>query len=167
MQELPAGNTGEIVVRGPTVMKGYWSNPDATAATIVDGWLMTGDLGHLDPDGFLTLTDRSKDVIISGGTNIYPREVEEVLLRHPEVFEVAVIGVPEPEWGEDVVAFVVLCEGATCTQGELEMLCRSELASFKKPKRYHFVTDLPKNSYGKILKTDLRKQAKTFSDVLH
>ena len=167
MQELPAGNTGEIVVRGPTVMKGYWSNPDATAATIVDGWLMTGDLGHLDPDGFLTLTDRSKDVIISGGTNIYPREVEEVLLRHPEVFEVAVIGVPEPEWGEDVVAFVVLCEGATCTQGELEMLCRSELASFKKPKRYHFVTDLPKNSYGKILKTDLRKQAKIFSDVLH
>ncbi len=166
MQELPAGNTGEIVVRGPTVMKGYWNNAEATAATIVQGWLMTGDLGHVDQDGFLTLTDRSKDVIISGGTNIYPREVEEVLLRHAEVFEVAVVGVPETEWGEDVVAFVVLCEGATCTQAELEKLCRSELASFKKPKRYHFVKDLPKNSYGKILKTDLRKQATAQSSAV-
>jgi acyl-CoA synthetase (AMP-forming)/AMP-acid ligase II len=159
MQELPAGATGEIVVHGPTVMKGYWNNPEATAAAVVDGWLLTGDLGHLDADGFLTLTDRSKDVIISGGSNIYPREVEEVLLRHPDVFEVAVIGVPEPEWGEDVVAYVVLCEGAKCSPKDLEQLCRSELASFKKPKHYHFVTELPKNSYGKILRTDLRKHA--------
>lgn len=154
---LRAGQTGEIAVHGPTVMKGYWNNAEATAATIVNGWLMTGDLGHLDEDGFLSLTDRSKDVIISGGTNIYPREVEEVLLQHPDVFEVAVIGAPEPEWGEEVVAFVVLQPGSICQQPELDAWCRSQMASFKKPKKYHFVSDLPKNSYGKVLKTELRK----------
>lgn len=154
---LPAWQTGEIAVHGPTVMKGYWNNAEATAATIVDGWLMTGDLGYLDEDGFLFLTDRSKDVIISGGTNIYPREVEEVLLQHPAVFEVAVIGAPEPEWGEEVVAFVVLRPGRTCQQPELDAWCRSQMASFKKPKKYRFVSDLPKNSYGKVLKTELRK----------
>lgn len=154
---LAPNQTGEICVRSPTVMVGYWNNEKATADAIKDGWLHTGDLGHLDEEGFLYLTDRSKDVIISGGTNIYPREVEEVLLRHPSVFEVAVIGEPEPEWGEQVVAFVVLQPGETAHELDLEHWCRQEIASFKKPKRYVFLDELPKNSYGKILKTELRR----------
>jgi len=158
MRPLPAGSVGEIVVRGPTVMRGYFHNPGATAATLRDGWLLTGDIGWLSEDGFLTLTDRSKDVIISGGTNIYPREVEEVLLRHPAVFEAAVIGAPEPEWGEEVVAFVVLRPDMSCDAATLEHFCREEMASFKKPRRYHFISELPKNGYGKVLKTVLRQQ---------
>lgn len=153
---LGPNQTGEIQVKSPTVMLGYWNNEKATAEAIQNGWLRTGDLGHLDDDGFLYLTDRSKDVIISGGTNIYPREVEEVLLRHPAVLEVAVVGEPEAEWGEQVVAFVVLEPGASATDGDLESWCRQEIASFKKPKRYVFTGELPKNSYGKVLKTELR-----------
>lgn len=156
---LPHGQTGEIVVRGPTVMLGYWQNPKASAETILDGWLRTGDLGHLDEDGFLYLTDRSKDVIISGGTNIYPREVEETLLRHPAVFEVGVIGVPDAEWGENVVAHVALLPGQTASAEELDTWCRQHIAAFKRPKHYVFTSDLPKSSYGKILKTELRKQS--------
>ena len=151
-----AGQPGKILVRGDTVMKGYWNNPEATAATLVEGWLHTGDVGALDEDGFLTLTDRSKDVIISGGTNIYPREVEEVLARHPAVREVSVVGAPSAEWGEDVAAFVVLRAGRQATPAELERWCLAEIASFKKPKRYVFRDELPKNSYGKVLKTELR-----------
>lgn len=158
LREVPAGTPGEILVSGDTVMKGYWNNAEATGQTIVEGWLRTGDIGRLDADGFLTLTDRSKDVIISGGTNIYPREVEEVLARHPAILEVSVIGVPEPEWGEQVVAFVVLRDRMVCSTGDLENWCRAEIASFKKPKRYVFRDELPKNSYGKILKTVLRDQ---------
>jgi len=153
---LPPGVTGEICVQGPTVMAGYWNNPEASAQTLQGGWLHTGDLGHLDEDGFLYLTDRSKDVIISGGTNIYPREVEEALLRHPAVFEIAVIGEPEPDWGEQVVAYVVLEPGHDVSLPELDSWCRQQIAAFKRPKRYEFVEELPKNSYGKILKTDLR-----------
>jgi len=153
---LGPNETGEICVKSPTVMKGYWNNDQATADAIKDGWLRTGDLGHLDEEGFLYLTDRSKDVIISGGTNIYPREVEEVLLRHPNVFEVAVVGEHEPEWGEQVVAFVVAEPGASLSHEILEGWCKQEIASFKKPKRYVFIDELPKNSYGKVLKTELR-----------
>jgi acyl-CoA synthetase (AMP-forming)/AMP-acid ligase II len=155
--ELPTGHTGEICVQGPTVMLGYWRNPEASTETLRNGWLHTGDLGHLDEDGFLYLTDRSKDLIISGGTNIYPREVEEALLRHPAIFEVAVIGEPEPEWGEQVVAYVVFQADKSATEAELDSWCRQHIASFKRPKRYVFVSDLPKNSYGKILKTELRR----------
>ncbi|MBB4287596.1 class I adenylate-forming enzyme family protein [Roseospira goensis] len=158
LQDVPEGETGEILVRGDTVMKGYWKNEAATAETVVEGWLRTGDLGRLDADGFLTLTDRSKDVIISGGTNIYPREVEEALLTHEDVQEVSVIGRPHPEWGEEVVAFVVLTEGSTCDAAALEAWCRAQIASFKKPKHYVFMPDLPKNSYGKVLKTSLRER---------
>jgi acyl-CoA synthetase (AMP-forming)/AMP-acid ligase II len=154
---LPVGSTGEIVVRGPSVMQGYWEDPEASAGTLVGGWLRTGDLGHLDADGFLYLTDRSKDVIVSGGTNIYPREVEEVLLLHPAIFEVAVVGVPDPEWGENVVAHVVLEPGRTATVDELDGWCRRQIAAFKRPKHYVFADELPKNNYGKILKTELRK----------
>lgn len=155
--DVPPGTHGEVLVRGHTVMQGYWRNSPATLETLVDGWLRTGDIGFLNEDGFLTLTDRSKDVIISGGTNIYPREVEEVLSRHPDVFEVAVVGSPHPDWGEEVVAFVVSRTGASVDAAALDAWCKAEVASFKKPKRYVFCQDLPKNSYGKILKTALRE----------
>jgi long-chain acyl-CoA synthetase len=154
---LPAGETGEIVCRGDVVMSGYWRNPDATAQAMKGGWLHTGDVGAFDAEGYLTLKDRSKDVIISGGSNIYPREVEEVLLKHANVREVSVIGRPDPEWGEVVVAYVV---GQAATQ-ELDALCLAEIARFKRPKDYVFVEALPKNNYGKILKTDLRERDKT------
>ncbi len=153
---LPAGETGEVLVRGDAVMAGYWRNPEATAQALRDGWLWTGDLGALDEDGFLTLKDRSKDVVISGGSNIYPREVEEVLLRHPAVREVSVVGAPDPEWGEIVVAFVV-ADGAA-DESDLDALCLRHIARFKRPKRYVFVDSLPKNNYGKVLKTALRER---------
>jgi acyl-CoA synthetase (AMP-forming)/AMP-acid ligase II len=159
LEDVPTGTCGEVLARGPAVMLGYWHNDDATRHTLVDGWLRTGDIGFLDDDGFLTLTDRSKDVIISGGSNIYPREVEEVIARHPDVFEVAVVGAPHPEWGEEVVAFVVARPERTLEAATLEAWCRASIASFKKPKRYVFCAELPKNSYGKILKTELRAQA--------
>jgi long-chain acyl-CoA synthetase len=155
-RSLPDGETGEIVVRGAPVMLGYWRNPEATENTIRDGWLWTGDVGALDADGFLTLKDRSKDVIISGGSNIYPREVEEILLRHPAVHEVSVVGYPSKEWGEDVVAFVVAKAGAALEPSELDRLCLEHIARFKRPKRYIVTTELPKNNYGKVLKTELR-----------
>ncbi|MFT0546351.1 class I adenylate-forming enzyme family protein [Allopusillimonas ginsengisoli] len=158
--DVPTGTHGEVLVRGITVMQGYWRNSEATQDTLVDGWLRTGDIGFLDEAGFLTLTDRSKDVIISGGSNIYPREVEEVLLRHPHVFEAAVVGSPHADWGEEVVAFVVASSGAQLDAAELEAWCKAEIASFKKPKRYLFCPELPKNSYGKVLKTALREKAK-------
>jgi len=153
---VPAGVVGEITVRGRTVMKGYWKNPQATEKTVKNGWLWTGDLGAMDAQGYVTLHDRSKDVIISGGSNIYPREVEEVLLQHPKVDEVAVIGQPDPEWGEIVVAFVVAERGAVVTPADLDVLCVNTIARFKRPKVYCFVEVLPKNNYGKVLKTELR-----------
>lgn len=151
-QPLPAGELGEIMVRGDAVMPGYWNNPQATAQTLKDGWLMTGDMGVLDMAGYLTLQDRSKDLIISGGSNIYPREVEEVLLTHPQVQEVSVVGRPHADWGEEVVAFVV----GEVAEADLDALCRDQIARFKCPKAYVFVPELPKNNYGKVLKTELR-----------
>jgi len=158
-QPLPPEAVGEIEVKGPPVMLGYWNNPKATAETLVNGWLRTGDVGRLDADGFLTLSDRSKDVIISGGTNIYPREVEEVLLAHPSVAEVSVIGVPDPEWGENVVAYLVLAQGATLDIAALDAHCLANIARFKRPKHYVALAELPKNNYGKVLKTALRELA--------
>lgn len=153
---LPCGQEGEVCVRGDMVMAGYWNNPAATQETLRDGWLRTGDIGHLDPQGFLYLTDRLKDVIISGGTNIYPREVEEVLLQFPGVKEVSVVGQRDAEWGEVVMAFIA-CSGSLDTTA-LDQFCLDRMARFKRPKSYHFLTDLPKNAYGKILKTELRKR---------
>ncbi|WP_299351398.1 AMP-binding protein [uncultured Shimia sp.] len=155
-QPLLPGEVGEIMVRGDAVMPGYWQNPEATAKAIRDGWLMTGDMGTLDAAGYLTLKDRSKDMIISGGTNIYPREVEEALLLHPSVREVSVVGRPHPEWGEDVVAFIV-------TNGDLDTSildahCLDQIARFKRPKAYFAMPELPKNNYGKVLKTELRQK---------
>jgi len=154
-RELPPGEIGEVCVRGPVVMAGYWGNPEATANALRDGWLRTGDLASFDAEGFLTLKDRSKDLIISGGSNIYPREVEEALLLHPGVAEVAVVGRPDPEWGEAVVAFVVARGEAPPAQA-LDAHCLGRLARFKRPKEYRFVEALPKNHYGKVLKTELR-----------
>jgi long-chain acyl-CoA synthetase len=149
---LPPGERGEILCRGDVVMPGYWRNPEASAATLRGGWLHTGDVGAFDSDGYLQLKDRSKDLIISGGSNIYPREVEEVLLTHPRVHEVSVIGRPDPEWGEAVVAYVV----GQASAAELDALCLAHIARFKRPKDYVFVGALPKNNYGKVLKTELR-----------
>jgi acyl-CoA synthetase (AMP-forming)/AMP-acid ligase II len=155
-RSLPTGETGEILVRGAPVMLGYWRNPEATAKTIRDGWLWTGDMGSVDDDGFLTLKDRSKDVIISGGSNIYPREVEEALLLHPAVSEVSVVGRPSKEWGEDVIAFVVAKPGMTVETSDLDRHCLEHISRFKRPKSYIFESELPKNNYGKVLKTALR-----------
>jgi long-chain acyl-CoA synthetase len=156
-QILPRGEVGEIMVRGRPVMPGYWQNPEATAKTLLNGWLMTGDVGRLDEDGYLTLTDRSKDVIISGGSNVYPREVEEVLLEHPAVHEVSVVGRKDAEWGEVVCAFVVPAPGAALDEAALNDHCNANIARFKRPKLYRALPELPKNNYGKVLKTDLRK----------
>jgi acyl-CoA synthetase (AMP-forming)/AMP-acid ligase II len=153
---VAVGEVGEIIVKGDTVMSGYWNNPEATAKALRSGWLWTGDVGAFDADGFLTLKDRSKDMIISGGSNIYPREIEDVLNLHPAVAECSVVGRPHPEWGEEVVAFVVARPGAALTPAELDKLCLDNIARFKRPKDYKFVEALPKNNYGKILKTELR-----------
>jgi long-chain acyl-CoA synthetase len=156
-RELAAGEDGEIVTRSDCVMAGYWDNAEATATALRGGWLHTGDIGSLDAQGFLTISDRSKDLIISGGSNIYPREIEEVLLRHPALAECSVVGRPHPQWGEEVVAFVVLKkEFSTMEIQELDALCLSNIARFKRPRSYRFVESLPKNNYGKVLKTELR-----------
>jgi long-chain acyl-CoA synthetase len=153
---LPAGESGEVLVRGGSVMQGYWRDPDATAAALKGGWLHTGDLGVMDADGFLSLRDRSKDLIISGGANIYPREIEEVLLEHPAVAEAAVVGTADPEWGESAIAFVVPAGGRTVAAADLDAHCLARIARFKRPKAYRVVASLPKNNYGKVLKTELR-----------
>jgi fatty-acyl-CoA synthase len=148
----PVGEIGEIVCRGDAVMSGYWHNPEATGDALKEGWLYTGDMGSFDARGFLTLRDRSKDVVISGGSNIYPREVEEALLEHPGVAEACVVGTPDEDWGEVVVAFIV---GAV-EPAALDAHLLERIARFKRPKRYEFVDELPKNSYGKVLKRELR-----------
>ena len=148
------------MVRGDIVMPGYWENPEASEKTLLDGWLMTGDMGFLDEDGYLTMQDRSKDMIVTGGSNVYPREVEEVLLAHPGVSEVSVVGRPHPDWGEEVVAFVV----GDVPASELDQLCNNNIARFKRPKAYIPITDLPKNNYGKVLKTELREMLARFAE---
>jgi len=157
---LPSGEPGEVCVRGEVVMAGYWQQPEATAATLRDGWLWTGDVGRLDTDGFLTLLDRSKDLVISGGNNVYPREVEETLLQHPAVVEVAVIGRVDPEWGESLVAYVVA--RSPVEAAALDAHCLAHIARYKRPKVYRFVQALPKNNYGKVLKTELRAREAAF-----
>jgi acyl-CoA synthetase (AMP-forming)/AMP-acid ligase II len=159
-RELPVGELGEILFRSDTTMLGYWNNPQASEAALRGGWLHTGDIGFADEDGFVTLRDRSKDMIISGGSNIYPREIEEVLLKDPRVLEASVVGRPHADWGEEVIAFVVARPGASIAESELERLCLDNIARFKRPKTYLFIDSLPKNAYGKVLKTALREQAR-------
>jgi long-chain acyl-CoA synthetase len=162
---LPSGEIGEVLVRGDVVMKGYWGKPDVSAETLVDGWLHTGDMGVFDEDGYLTLKDRSKDLIISGGSNIYPREIEEVLLRHSAVSECAVVGRPHEEWGEEVIAFIALSEGQEVDKKELDQLCLDNIARFKRPKDYRIAQTLPKNNYGKIVKRELRNWLENEKEV--
>ena len=154
--ELPPGEMGEIVTRSDLVMKGYWRDPDATAETLRNGWLHTGDVGYIDESGYLFLMDRSKDLIISGGENIYPREIEEVIVQHPAVREVAVIGIPDPTWGESIKAVVSLLPESEVTEMDLIDFCADHIARYKRPKSVDFLEELPKNNYGKILKRELR-----------
>jgi acyl-CoA synthetase (AMP-forming)/AMP-acid ligase II len=139
------------------VMKGYYKQPDKTAEAIIDGWLHTGDVGHLDREGFLHITDRKKDVIISGGFNVYPSEVEQVVWTHPAVLDCAVIGVPDENWGEAVKAVVELKPGAQVAADELIALCKQQLGSVKAPKTVDFVATLPRSPVGKVLKKELRE----------
>ena len=156
-KEVPAGTVGEIATRSNKNMRGYWNNPDATASTIdAEGWLRTGDAGYLDEDGYLYIHDRVKDMIISGGENVYPAEVENALYSHPKVADVAVIGVPDPKWGEAVKACVVVKAGETLTEAELIAHARTLIAGYKCPKSVDFIPALPRNPSGKILRRELR-----------
>jgi acyl-CoA synthetase (AMP-forming)/AMP-acid ligase II len=157
-RDVPTDTVGELVVRGPNVFAGYWGLPQATAEAFRGGWFHTGDLGRMDAEGFITLVDRKKDMIITGGENVYPIEVEQVLYRHPAVREVAVVGVPHPKWGETPVAVVAFLPGAAATADELMSYARERLAHFKCPTRVEVVEELPRNATGKVLKTSLRKE---------
>ncbi|HGH7177868.1 long-chain-fatty-acid--CoA ligase [Bacillus luti] len=159
-EALPPGEIGEIVVKGPQIMKGYWNKPEETAAVLQDGWLHTGDVGYMDEDGFFYVKDRKKDMIVASGFNVYPREVEEVLYEHEKVQEVVTIGVPDPYRGETVKAFVVLKEGAECSEEELDQFARKYLAAYKVPKVYEFREELPKTTVGKILRRVLIDEEK-------
>ncbi|QHJ71653.1 AMP-binding protein [Planococcus halotolerans] len=159
-EEVPHGEIGEIGIKGPQVMQGYWNNPEATAATIVDGWLMTGDLGYMDEDGHFFVVDRKKDMIIAGGFNIYPREIEEILYENEAIQECVVAGIPDPYRGETVKAYIVLKEGKSITEEELDAYCREHLAAFKVPRIYEFRTELPKTAVGKILRRSLIDEEK-------
>jgi fatty-acyl-CoA synthase len=156
--DVPDGERGEIVVRGPNVMKGYWNRPDATAEVIVDGWFHTGDIGKRDEDGYFYILDRKKDMIISGGENVYPAEVEDALYTHPDIKEVAVIGVQHPRWGETVRAVIVVKEGATLTKQDVFDYCQGRLARYKQPKSVVFTSLLPRNPAGKVIKFELREK---------
>jgi len=155
--EQPIGQAGEIVCRGAAVMRGYWNRDEASSEALKNGWMHTGDIGHQDEAGFFYVTDRKKDMIVSGGENIYPREVEDVLYEHPDVREAAVIGVPDEKWGERVHAILVTEEGRTPDLPEILAFARERLAAYKVPKSGDFMDELPKNATGKILKTELRK----------
>lgn len=157
---LPPGEVGEIAVKGPQVMKGYWNRPEDTAMTFNDGWFLTGDLGYMDEKGYFYVVDRKKDMIIAGGFNIYPREVEEVLYEHEAIQECVVAGIPDPYRGETVKAYIVFKEGKTVTDKELNEFCRKNLAAYKVPRYYEFRTELPKTAVGKILRRTLVEEEK-------
>ena len=154
-QELPNGEPGEIIVRGPTVMAGYLDRPDANAETLRNGWLHTGDIGKFE-NGLLTLLDRSKDLVITGGANVYPREVEDILISHPSIADVAVIGIPDVEWGERLVACIVPTDATGISPDLLDEYCLAHIARYKRPKEYLVVDQLPRNGAGKVLKSELR-----------
>nr|WP_245247399.1 MULTISPECIES: AMP-binding protein [unclassified Paenibacillus] len=154
-EELPVGEIGELVVSGPQVMKGYWNNPEETGRVLREGWLHTGDMARMDEDGYYYIMDRMKDVIIAGGFNIFPREIEEVLFEHPDIEEAVVLGLPDPYRGETVKAYIVLKEGVSLKEKELEHWCRERLAAYKVPHRYEFRSELPKTLAGKVLRRKL------------
>ena len=156
--ECPPGQVGEIVVRGDQVLKGYFGNPEATAAAFHGEWFKTGDMARRDEEGFFYIVDRKKDMIITGGENVYSREVEEALYLHPGVAEAAVIGIPDETWGENVTAVIVPRAGTTITEAEIVATVRDRLAGYKKPKAVHFIDEMPKTVSGKILKRELRER---------
>jgi acyl-CoA synthetase (AMP-forming)/AMP-acid ligase II len=155
-REVPVGQVGELIVQGPNVFAGYWGKPAETAEAMRGGWFHTGDLGRADEDGYVTLVDRKKDMVITGGENVYPVEVEQALFTHPEVDDVAVIGLPDEKWGESVTAVIVRAAGSQLSEAELIAWTRDRLAHFKCPRRVEFVAELPRNATGKLLKRELR-----------
>lgn len=157
-EEMPIGEIGEIIIKGPQIMKGYWKREQETAKTIKDGWLYTGDMGRMDEDGFFSIVDRKKDLIIAGGFNIYPRDIEEVLYEHPAILEAAVAGVPDEYRGETVKAFIVLREGMTLSEKDLDVWCRERLAAYKVPRKVEFRQSLPKTMIGKVLRRQLLEE---------
>jgi long-chain acyl-CoA synthetase len=156
--DVPVGQSGELLVRGPQVMKGYWKNPQETARTLKDGWLFTGDIARMDEDGYFYIMDRKKDMVISGGHNVYPREIEEVLYSHPKIKEACAIGLPHPSRGEQIKVFVVPAEKESVAAEELIEYCQTRLADYKLPTLFEFRKDLPKSDVGKILKKVLREE---------
>lgn len=162
-EDVPAGELGELIIKGPQVMKGYWNMPEETEHTLRNGWLYTGDIAMMDEEGYVFIMDRKKDLIIAGGFNIYPREVEEVLYEHPSVQEAVVIGVPDPYRGEDVKAILVLKAGKTATEEELQLFCKQNMAAYKVPHTFEFRSVLPKTNVGKILRRALREEEKAKS----
>jgi len=155
--DVVEGELGEIVLRGENILKGYYKNPEATAHAFRNGWFHTGDIGYRDAEGFYFIVDRKSDMIIRGGENIYPREIDEVLYQHPAVSAAAVVGVPDQLYGEEVTGFVVLREGSEVSAEEMIEFCKSRLADYKCPKSIHFVKDIPKGPTGKLLKRELTK----------
>ncbi len=165
MNDVPIGEVGEIVYRGPNLMKGYYNNPEATVEAFTGGWFHSGDLVKMDEEGFIYIIDRKKDMIISGGENIYPAEIEEVLYTHPDILECAIIGVPDQDWGENVKAYIVLKQGTSLDKSAVIDYCAKKLASYKKPKEVEFIEELPRNAAGKVLKQLLRKRDETKSET--
>jgi acyl-CoA synthetase (AMP-forming)/AMP-acid ligase II len=164
--DVESGKIGEITARSDSIMVEYWCKPEETRETIIDGWLHTGDMGYYDENGFIYIVDRKKDMIVTGGENVYSREVENVLYRHPAIADVAVIGVPDPEWVERVHAVVVLKEAATATENEIIAFCKAHVASYKAPKSVKFMASLPKNPQGKILKRKLKKKFRAGNEAI-
>ena len=156
--DVPAGQPGELIIKSPLVMKGYWNNPEETAGQIKDGWLYTGDIAVCDEDDYFAIVDRKKDMIIAGGYNIYPREIDEVLYQHPKIAEAVAVGIPDEYRGETVKAFVVLREGESATEEDIIAFCREKLAAYKAPKTVEFRNELPKSAVGKILRKVLRSE---------
>jgi fatty-acyl-CoA synthase len=160
-RDVPVGETGELIIKGPNILKGYWNNPEATRKSIKDGWFYSGDLARFDDEGFLYIVDRKKDMLITGGENVYPVEVEQVLFKHPNIKEVAVVGVPDEKWGESVKAYIVLKDPSkTISIEAIRQYCEGKLARFKHPKFYEILEELPRNATGKVLKTILRSEKK-------
>jgi long-chain acyl-CoA synthetase len=159
-QEVGVGEVGELFSRSPYLFNGYWNQPEATGETFQDGWVSVGDLAVRDDEGFYYIVDRKKDVIISGGVNVYPREIEEILFRHPSVADAAVVGIEDSYWGESAKAFIVQKPGSSLTQEDLDHHCRASLAGFKIPKTYQWIETLPRNAAGKVLKQELKQLMK-------